>query len=188
MLGSTPLMLFRAPIRSALNKQMPTGVKLCQSQRLASAQRLDASREAAKQAVLAAVQADIDNVVHTDACCHIRQQFSHEPEHQGRRSHQGGSREQVQQQQNSEGLAHAAATAVRSQGKAVRNVGLAVTDGEVQLRSFSCACCDVWNVMPEAVAYQRWRHVVRPLEDPDELAAHLQKIAAQPGNSIAFLT
>ncbi len=29
-------------------------------------------------------------------------------------------------------------------------------------------------------AYQRSRLVVRPLEDPDELAAHLQKIAAQP--------
>ena len=212
-----------------------------QSQRLASAQRHDASREAAKQAVLASVQADIDSVVHTYAFCHIRQQFSHEHEHQGRRSHQGGSREQLQQQQNSEGPASAAATAVRSQGKAVRYVGLAVTDGEVQLRSFSCACCDVWSGMPQAVAcapatpmqpqsifadqllwffhhltvgdsavsafcvalskmsdrpvddrsflpaYQRWRHVVRPLEDPDELAAHLQKIAAQPGNSIAFL-
>ena len=36
-------------------------------------------------------------------------------------------------------------------------------------------------------AYQRWRHFVRPLEEPDELAAHLQKIAAQPGSSIAFL-
>eukprot|EP00891_Asterochloris_glomerata_P004995 jgi/Astpho2/4995/Aster-06726 len=209
-----------------------------QSQRLASAQRHDASREAAKQAVLASVQADIDSVVHTDACCHIRQHLSHEHEHQGRRLHQGGSREQLQQQQNSEGPASAAATAVRSQGKAVRYVGLAVTDGEVQLRSFSCACCDVWSVMPEAVAcapatpmqpqtifadqllwffhhltvgdsavsatafcaalskmsdrpvddrsflpaYQRWRHVVRPLEDPDELAAHLQKIVAQPGD------
>ena len=213
-----------------------------QSQRLASAQRHDASREAAKQAVLASVQAAIDSVVHTDACCHIRQHLSHEHEHQGRRLHQGGSQEQLQQQQNSEGPASAAATAVRSQGKAVRYVGLAVTDGEVQLRSFSCACCDVWSVMPEAVAcapatpmqpqtifadqllwffhhltvgdsavsatafcaalskmsdrlvddrsflpaYQRWRHVVRPLEDPDELAAHLQKIVAQPGNSIAF--
>ena len=30
-------------------------------------------------------------------------------------------------------------------------------------------------------AYQQWQHVVRPLEDPDWLAAHLQNIAAQPG-------
>ena len=37
-------------------------------------------------------------------------------------------------------------------------------------------------------AYQRWRHVVRPLEDPDELAAHLQRIAAPPGSSIVFLS
>ena len=215
-----------------------------QSQRLASAQRHDAIRAAAKQAVLASVQADIDNVVHTDACCHIGQHFSQQQGHQGRLLQQGGTQEQEQlQQQNSEGPAPAAATAVRSQDKAVRYVGLAVTDGEVQLRSFGCMCCDVWSVMPEAVAcapatpmqpqtifadqllwffhhltigdsavsatafcaalskmsdrpvddrsflpaYQQWRHVVRPLEDPDELAAHLQKISAQPGSSIAFL-
>ena len=215
-----------------------------QSVRLASAQRHDAIREAAKLAVLASVQADIDSVVHTDACCHIRQHFSQQQEQQGRGPHQGGSQkqEQRQRQQNSKGPAPAAATAVWSQHKEVRYVGLAA-DGEVQLRSFACKCCDVWSVMPEAVAcalatpmqphtifadqllwffhhltvgdsavsatafcaalskmsdrpvddrsflpaYQRWRHVVRPLEDPDELAAHLQKSAAQPGNSVAFL-
>ena len=214
-----------------------------QSQRLASAQRHDAIRAAAKQAVLVSVQADIDCVVYKDACCHIRQHVSQQQEHQGKLLHQGGSQEQEQlQQQNSEAPAPAAATAVKSQDKAVRYVGLTVTDGEVQLRSFDCMCCGVWSVMPEAVAcapampmqpqtifadqlfwffhhltvgdsavsatafcaalskmsdrpvddssflpaYQRWRHVKRPLEDPDELAAHLQKIAAQPGDSIAF--
>ena len=180
------------------------------------------------------MQADIGSVVHTDACCHIKHHFSQQQEQQGRRPHQGGNQEQEQRQQhqNSEGPAPAAAAAVWSQDKAVRYVGLAA-DGEVQLRSFACKCCDVWSVMPEAVAcapatpmqpqtifadqllwffhhlttgdsavsatafcaalskisdrpvddrsflpaYQWWRHVVRPLEDPDELAAHLQKTA-----------
>ena len=193
--------------------------------------------------MLASVQVDIDNVVHTDACFHIRQYFSQQQEHQGGQPQQGGSQEQEQRQQrqDSEGPAPAAATAVRSQDKAVRYVGLAA-DGEVLLRNFSCMCCDVWSVVTEAVAcapatpmqpqtifadqllwffhhltigdsavsatafcaaltkmserpvddrsflpaYQRWRHVVRPLKDPDELAAHLQKIAAQPGSSFAF--
>ena len=27
-----------------------------------------------------------------------------------------------------------------------------VTNGETQLRSFGCTCCDIWSVMPEAVA------------------------------------
>ena len=190
------------------------------------------------------MQADIDKVVHTDACCHIGQHLSQQQGHQGRLLQQGGTQEQEQlQQQNSEGPAPAAATAVRSQDKAVRFVGLAVTDGEVQLRSFGCMCCDVWSVMPEAVAcapatpmqpqtifadqllwffhhltvgdsavsatafcaalsklsdrpvddrsflpaYQGWRQVVRSLDDPDELAAYLQKIGAQPGSSIAPL-
>ena len=208
-----------------------------QSQRLASAQRHDAIREAAKLAVLASVQADIDSVVQTDACCHIRQHFSQQHAQQGRQPHQGGCQEQ-EQRQNSEAPAPSAATTVWSQDKAVRYVGLAA-DGEVQLRSFGCVSCDVWSVTPEAVAcapaapmqpqtifadqllwffhhltvgdsavsatafcaalskmsdrpvddrsflpaYQRWRHVVQPLEDPDELAAHFEKIAAQPGNS-----
>ena len=60
-----------------------------QSQRLASAQRHDATRAAAKQAVLASVQADIDKVVHTDACCHIGQHFSQQQGHQGRLLQQG---------------------------------------------------------------------------------------------------
>ena len=122
-----------------------------QSQRLASAQRHDAMREAATLAVLASVQAEIDSVVHTDACCHISQHLSQQQEQQGRRPHQGGSQEQRQQQQNSEGPAPAAATAMWSQNKAVRFVGLAA-DGEVQLCSCSCMCCDAWSVVPEAVA------------------------------------
>ena len=189
------------------------------------------------------VQADINSVVHTDACRHIRQHFSQQQEQQGRRPHQGGSQEQEQQQQKqtSKGPAPAAATAVWSQDRAVRYVRLAVTNGEVQLRSYSCMSCDVWSVMPEAAAcapatpmqpqtifadqllwyfhhltvgdsavsatafcaalrtmsdrpvddrsflsaYQRWRHVVRPLEDPAHLAAHLQQVVAQPGTLIA---
>ena len=138
-LMSTPLMLSRIPNWSATRKRMPTGAALChgESQRLASAQRHDAIREAAKLAVLASVQADIDSVVQTDACCPIRRYFSQE-------------QEQRQQQQSSTGPAPAAAT-LASQDKAVRYVGLAA-DGEVQLRSFSCMCCGVWSVMPEAVA------------------------------------
>ena len=33
-------------------------------------------REAAKQAVLASLQADTDSVIHTDVCCYIRHQSS----------------------------------------------------------------------------------------------------------------
>ena len=32
-------------------------------------------------------------------------------------------------------------------------VGSAVTDGEMQLGSFGCICCDVWSVMSEAVTW-----------------------------------
>ena len=112
-----------------------------QSQRLVSSQRHDAIREAAKLAALASVQADIDSVVHTDACCRIRQHFSQQQEQQGRQPHQGGSQEQWQQQQNSEAPAPAAATAVRSQDKAVRYVGLAATS------EGSCAASAVCPVM-----------------------------------------
>ena len=121
-----------------------------QCQRLASAQRHDAIREAAKQAVLASVQADMGSLVPKYPCCHVRLHFSQEQEHQGRRRQQKGSKEQLQQQWNSEGPASAAATAVRSQDQAVRYAG--VTNGETQLRSFGCTCCDIWSVMPEAVA------------------------------------
>ena len=121
------------------------------SQRLASAQRHDAIRASAKEAVLASVQANIDSVVHTDACCHIRQYSSQQQKRQGKQPHQGGSQkqEQRQQQQNFEGPA--AATAVRKRDKAAHYDGPAVTDGEMQLRSFGCMCCVVWNVMTEAV-------------------------------------
>ena len=108
-----------------------------QSQRLALTQRHDAIREAAKQAVLASVQANIDNVMHTAACCNIKQHFSRQQDYQGGQPQQGGSQEQEQWelQHISEVPAPAAAAAVRSQDRALRYVSLAVTDGEVQLHS-----------------------------------------------------
>ena len=97
------------------------------------------------QAVLAIVQADSDSVVQGNACCHIRQAFSQQQEYTGRRPHQGGRQEpeQRQQQQTCERPAFASKTVSRSQDKAVRYVGLAVTKGKMQLRSFGCMCCDV---------------------------------------------
>ena len=49
----------------------------------------------------------------------------------------------------------AAPAVVRRQDRAVLYVRSAVTDGEVQLGSFGCICCDVWRVMSEAVTWSR---------------------------------
>ena len=117
-----------------------------QSQRLASAQRHDAIRAAAKQAVLASVQADIDNVVHTDACCHIGQHFSQQQGHQGRLLQQGGTQEQEQlQQQNSEGACSCCCNGSEESGQ-------------------GCALCGPRRDRRRGAAAQLRLHVLRCLE------------------------
>ena len=59
--------------------------------RRASAGISTAMFKAAERVLLAPLQADLDSVVHTGACCHIKRETTKRHGHQGKRLHQVGS-------------------------------------------------------------------------------------------------